>query len=189
MNKDNAEPGKKRCSPQWIKKAQLKLWVKQNNTNTNRVSILEIRHLDIIAALLLKYFKNTIFNLFKSKNNIIVFTILTLYMSEILCDYCRFKLCFCCFTSAAQLSPGISFDKNWPRGVTHVPMVSGHPWARGKCQPNQTIPVFGLFGLQSWLTSRHVCGHVPRATCILRATVDSPWVVDDVRHWNFSICY
>ena len=28
-----------------------------------------------------------------------------------------------------------------------------------------------------------------RATCILRAPVDSPWVVDNVRHWNFSICY
>ena len=79
--------------------------------------------------------------------------------------------------------------KNWPRCVTHVLMVSGHPWARGKYQPNQTIPVFGLFGLQSWLTSGHVCGHVARATCILRAPMDSPWVVDDVRHWNFSICY
>ena len=55
--------------------------------------------------------------------------------------------------------------------------------------PNHTRPVFGLFGLQSWLTSRHVCGHVARATCILRAPVDSPWVVDDVRLWNFSICY
>ena len=40
------------------------------------------------------------------------------------------------------------------------------------------------FGLQSWLTSRHVCGHVTRATCILRASVDRPWVVDDVRHCN-----
>ena len=79
--------------------------------------------------------------------------------------------------------------KNWPRCVTHVLMVSGHPWARGKYQPNQTIPVFGLFGLQSWVTSRHVCGHVTCATCNLRAPVDSPWVVDDVRHWNFSICY
>ena len=29
----------------------------------------------------------------------------------------------------------------------------------------------GLFGLQSSLTSRHVCGHVTRATCILRAPV------------------
>ena len=26
-------------------------------------------------------------------------------------------------------------------------------------------------------------------TCILRAPVNSPWVVDDVRHWNFSICF
>ena len=74
--------------------------------------------------------------------------------------------------------------KNWPRGVTHVLVVSGHPWARGKYQPNQTIPVFGLFGHQSWLTSRNVCGHVARATCILRAPVESPWVVDDVRHWK-----
>ena len=32
----------------------------------------------------------------------------------------------------------------------------------------------GLFGLQSSLTSRHVRGHVTRATCILRAPVDSP---------------
>ena len=40
--------------------------------------------------------------------------------------------------------------------------------------PNHTRPVFGLFGLQSSLTSRHVCGHVARATCILRAPVDSP---------------
>ena len=32
----------------------------------------------------------------------------------------------------------------------------------------------GLFGLQSSITSRHVCGHVTRATCILRAPVDSP---------------
>ena len=32
--------------------------------------------------------------------------------------------------------------KKWPQGETHVPMVSGHPWARGKCQPNQRGPVF-----------------------------------------------
>ena len=38
------------------------------------------------------------------------------------------------------------------------------------------------FGIQSWLTStsRHVCGHMERATYILRAPVDRPWVVDDV---------
>ena len=30
----------------------------------------------------------------------------------------------------------------WPQGETHVRMVSGHPWARGKCQPNQRGPVF-----------------------------------------------
>ena len=40
----------------------------------------------------------------------------------------------------------------------------------------------GLFGLQSSLTSRNVCGHVTRATCILRAPVDGTSVVDDVRH-------
>ena len=45
------------------------------------------------------------------------------------------------------------------------------------------------FGIQSWLTSRHVCGHMEGATYILRAPVDRPWVVDDVRHWNFSICF
>ena len=28
-----------------------------------------------------------------------------------------------------------------------------------------------------------------RGTCILKAPVDSPWVVDDVRHRNFSIFY
>ena len=63
-----------------------------------------------------------------------------------------------------------------------------HHVFRNYVTPNQTRPVFGLFGLQSWLTSRHVCGHVARTTCILRAPVDSPWVVDDVRHWNFSSC-
>ena len=52
---------------------------------------------------------------------------------------------------------------------------------------NQISRVFGLFGLQGWLASRHVCGHVACATCILRAPVDSPWVVDDLRHWNLGV--
>ena len=41
---------------------------------------------------------------------------------------------------------------------------------------------------QSSITLRHVCGHVTRATWNLRVPVDSPWVVDSDRHWNFSNC-
>ena len=50
--------------------------------------------------------------------------------------------------------------------------------------PNQSCKVFWDFGQKSWLTSRHVCGHVTCATFF--------WgyhVLDDFRHWNFSICF
>ena len=53
---------------------------------------------------------------------------------------------------------------NLPRGVRHVPMLSGHPWARGRSQPNQISPVFWenvIFSAQgdprkSWETYFHV---------------------------------
>ena len=52
---------------------------------------------------------------------------------------------------------------------------SGHLIGLGDmCPQIKSIYFFGLFGLQSSLTSRHVCGHVTRATCILRAPVDRP---------------
>ena len=54
--------------------------------------------------------------------------------------------------------------------------------------PNQTCKVLGDFGPKSWLTLRHVCGHVARVTCLLRVPCCGPWAVDDFRHWNFSIC-
>ena len=79
--------------------------------------------------------------------------------------------------------------KEGTSGQLYGKLTIRHHVFRKYVPPNQTRPVFGLFGLQSWLTSRHVCGHVTRTTCTLRAPVDRPWVVDDVRHWNFSICY
>ena len=40
---------------------------------------------------------------------------------------------------------------------------------------------------KSWLTSSHLCGHVTRATWLLKVPADRSFAVDDFRHWNFSI--
>ena len=44
-------------------------------------------------------------------------------------------------------------------GILFFPLRTTHRFS-GYVSPIQTRAVFGLFGLQSWLTSRHVCGHV-----------------------------
>ena len=90
------------------------------------------------------------------------------------------------FHTSPQSSSNVA---NLPKEMTYVFWRLRWYTRRPHWPSNQISRVFGLFGLQSWLTSRHVCGHVARATCILRAPVDSPWVVDNVRHWKFSICY
>ena len=40
---------------------------------------------------------------------------------------------------------------------------------------------------QSSLTLSHICGHVTRGTWNLRVPGERSFVVDDSRHWNFSI--
>ena len=75
------------------------------------------------------------------------------------------------------------------RGVEYGKLSPCHPWTKISWVWNWRISVFGLFGLQSWLTSSHVFGHVARPTCLLRVPCDRPGVVDDFRQWKFSICY
>ena len=70
----------------------------------------------------------------------------------------------------------------------YIKVTPRHSRKREYWSPNQTCPVLGFFHHQNWLTLRHVSGHMPRATWLLRVPCDSPWAVDDFRHWNFSIC-
>ena len=78
--------------------------------------------------------------------------------------------------------------KGGPRGPLYGKLTPRHHRLRDYVSPNQTCKVFGDFGQKSWPTSRHVFGHVTRATCLLGVPWDGPWVVDSFRHWNFSIC-
>ena len=71
--------------------------------------------------------------------------------------------------------------KEGPSDQQYGKLTVRHHVFRNYVSPNHTRPVFGLFGLQSWLTSRHVCGHVARATCLLRVPCDRPGGVDDFR--------
>ena len=78
--------------------------------------------------------------------------------------------------------------KGVARGPLYGKLTTRHHRSSYYVSPNQSCKVFGDFGQKSWLTSRHVCGHVTRATCLLGVPWDGPWVVDSFRHWNFSIC-
>ena len=78
--------------------------------------------------------------------------------------------------------------KGVARGPLYCKLTTRHHRLRDYVSPNQSCKVFGDFGQKSWLTSRHVCGHVTRATCLLGVPWDGPGVVDSFRHWNFSIC-
>ena len=75
--------------------------------------------------------------------------------------------------------PDPSHMGKWPQGITHQCTM---------CPQIKHVRFLDFLDQKSWLTSRHVCGHVTRVTCILMIPVDSPWVVDVFRHWNFSIC-
>ena len=78
--------------------------------------------------------------------------------------------------------------KGVPRDQPYGKLTTRHQRLRDYVTPNQTCKVFGDFGQKSWLASRHVCGHVTRARCLLRVPWDGPWAVDNFRHWKFSIC-
>ena len=78
--------------------------------------------------------------------------------------------------------------KGGPRGPLYGILTTRHHRLRDYVSPNQSCKVFGDFGQKSWLTSRHVCGHVTRVTCLVRVPWSGPWAVDNSRHWNFSIC-
>ena len=57
----------------------------------------------------------------------------------------------------------------------------------GCAQTKLGIGRFWDFGPKSWQTLRHVSRRVTRATWVLKIPCESPWVVDDFRHQNFSI--
>ena len=50
-------------------------------------------------------------------------------------------------------------------------------WAVEVCHNFFLWEILKIFNFKSWLTSRHVCGHMKRVTCILRVPRDRPWVV------------
>ena len=85
------------------------------------------------------------------------------------------------------LEPQNSF-KGGPRGPLYGKLFIRHHRLRDYLSPNQTCQVFWDFGPKSWLTSRHVCGHVTRATSHLRVPCCGPWPFYDFRHWNFLNC-
>ena len=97
------------------------------------------------------------------------------------------------FTEGTELvthmgaEPENSF-KGGPRGPLYGILTTWYHRLRDYVSPNQSCKVFGDFGQKSWLTLRHVCGHVTRATWLLRVPWAGPWAVDNFRHWNFSIC-
>ena len=78
--------------------------------------------------------------------------------------------------------------KGGSRGPVYGKLTTRHHRLWDYVSPNQTCKIFGDFGQKNWLTSWHVCGHVTRATWLLRVPWAEPWAVDSFRHWNFSIC-
>ena len=93
------------------------------------------------------------------------------------------------FSSAFHMGaePQNSF-KGGSRGPVYGKLTTRHHRLWDYVSQNQTCKVFGDFGQKNWLTSQHVCGHVTRATWLLRVPWAWPWAVDSFRHWNFSIC-
>ena len=94
-----------------------------------------------------------------------------------------------CVISTVGAEPLNSFG-GVSRGPLYCKLTTRHHTHtfRDYVSPNQSCEVFGLFGPSSWQTLIHVSGHVTRATWVLKIPCESPWVVDDFRHWNFSIC-